>query len=94
MAAMRRPMQDYTSWHGFGTTAMWGDMTNSPVLAVEIACQHVSRLGCVNPSEQTSGEVAAVCMVAQFGASAPQLSQADVDKTFGDVKAVHKHNKI
>ena len=89
----RRAMQDYTSWVGFGTAAMWADMQGTPALALEIACQHVSKLGCINPSEGTSAEVAATALVVQWGTSAlAMVSQADIDKMFADVKAYDTHN--
>ena len=88
----RRAMQDYTSFPAFGTAAVWGDIAANPSLSIEVLCQHMHKLGLVNPSEPTSADIAAVALVAQWGPSASALlAQADIDKAFSDVKALRNN---
>ena len=84
----QRLCQDYKAWQSFGTAKLWQEILESPELAAELLCQHISRLGLINPSERTSASLAAASLVAMHGPQAASvIRQTELDNMFKFVKA-------
>ncbi len=41
MIRRRRPYQNYTTWHNFGSASFWRQMAESPQCAGQLTAQHV-----------------------------------------------------
>ena len=90
-AAMpRRAYQDWGSWQNFGTQDWWAEVQGNPNFAGEIVLQRFCKGGLINPSEQTSADLAAGILLAEHGRNAALLPVAAIDRMFDWVK-VHRN---
>ena len=85
--SVRRCYQDYLSWRNFGTRPVWQACADTPHLAGEIISQHLSTMLLVNPSEQTSGDVAATIVAATHGDAAAMIDAGEISRVFVWFKA-------
>ena len=86
-ARVLRGRQDYTNWKVYGTAAVWSEITENPPGACEVLCQHVSKLGAINPSEPSCASLASGVALATYGASCAALSDDELDRLYKKVKA-------
>ena len=86
----KRALQDFVSWPSFGTPLMWRDMAARPELSLELCCQHLNKLGLINPTKHTQRSIAAHVVTAEFAISPLPPSPEDAKRTF---KAVGKRLK-
>ena len=81
----KRPMQDFVPWANYCTPLVWQSIAERPSMTTEIICQHVARLGLINPSKETQKSIAAHAIVAEYERSLMPMSDGDPQRVFKTV---------